>query len=81
MNYFQKYLVEEFSEDYSQGLISRRKALRLIAGVVGSTAGALAILAGCAPPPAVVATLAATNTAAPSATAQPATNTPVPHRR
>lgn len=51
MNYFQRYLVEEFAEDYSEGRISRRKALRLIASVTGSVVIANTILAACAPPP------------------------------
>ena len=28
MNYFQRYLAEEFAEDYQEGRISRRKALK-----------------------------------------------------
>ncbi|NLG99135.1 MAG: dienelactone hydrolase family protein [Chloroflexi bacterium] len=51
MNYFQRYLVEEFAEDYQEGRISRRKALKLIASVTGSAVIANSILAACAPPP------------------------------
>jgi len=51
MNEFQKYLVSEFAEDYSEGRITRRQALRLILGVTGSLAVANSILAACTPPP------------------------------
>lgn len=50
MNYFQKYLVEEFAEDYQEGHLSRREALKLIAGVTGNALLASTILASCAPP-------------------------------
>ena len=33
---FKGYLIEEFIEDYEEGSIQRREALKLIAGVVGS---------------------------------------------
>lgn len=49
MNYFQDYLVSEFAEDYQEGHISRRDALKLIASVTGSLLLANSILAGCAP--------------------------------
>src|SRR6266487_2336237 len=62
---FQKYLLDEFLEDYSEGRLSRREALKLLAGVMGSVGLASTLLAGCAPPPA--ATLSPT-TQAPSAT-------------
>ena len=51
MNYFQRYLAEEFAEDYSEGRLSRREALKLIAKVTGSVLVANSILAACAPPP------------------------------
>jgi carboxymethylenebutenolidase len=50
MNYFQKYLVEEFAEDYQEGHLTRREALKLIAGVTGNALLASSILAACAPP-------------------------------
>jgi carboxymethylenebutenolidase len=50
MNYFQRYLAEEFAEDYSEGRISRRKAMKLIASVTGSVVVANSMLAACAPP-------------------------------
>lgn len=49
MNDFQQYLVDEFAEDYQEGRISRREALRLIASVTGSIVVATTILAACAP--------------------------------
>lgn len=49
MNYFQRYLAEEFAEDYQEGRISRRKALKLIVSVTGSVVIANAILAACTP--------------------------------
>ena len=67
MNYFQKYLVEEFAEDYTEGLLSRRQALKLIASVTGSTLIASSILAACAPPPEAT----AISTATPENTPQP----------
>lgn len=50
MNLFQRYLADEFAEDYSEGRISRREALKLITSVTGSLLLANSILAGCAPP-------------------------------
>ncbi len=50
MNHFQRYLAEEFAEDFEEGRISRREALKLIASVTGSMLLANSILAGCTPP-------------------------------
>jgi carboxymethylenebutenolidase len=44
------YLVEEFVEDYQEGRMTRRDALKRIAGVVGSLMMAENLLAACAPP-------------------------------
>jgi carboxymethylenebutenolidase len=49
MNLFQRYLAEEFAEDYEEGRLSRREALKLIASVTGSLIAANSILASCAP--------------------------------
>ena len=49
MNIFQNYLVEEFAEDYQEGHLTRREALKLIAGVTGSLVVATTILSACAP--------------------------------
>lgn len=50
MNLFQKYLVEEFAEDYKEGHLTRREALKLIGSITGSMLIANSILAACAPP-------------------------------
>jgi carboxymethylenebutenolidase len=78
MNYFQKYLVDEFAEDYQEGLLTRRQALKLIASVTGSTLIASTILAACAPPPAEPGTPAAAPTTAPTDAPPPATAQPSP---
>ena len=46
---FKGYLIEEFIEDYEEGSLQRREALKLIAGVVGSVAIADSLLAACTP--------------------------------
>ena len=66
MNYFQKYLVEEFAEDYIEGLLSRRQALKLIASVTGSSIIASSILAACTPSPAGTGTAPAASTPTPT---------------
>ncbi len=50
MTDFKQYLLDEFVEDYQEGILSRREALKLIAGIMGSMALATALLAACAPP-------------------------------
>lgn len=50
MNLFQSYLVEEFAEEYQEGRISRREALKLIGSVMGSAVLASSFLAACASP-------------------------------
>jgi len=50
MNHFQRYLSDEFAEDYQEGRLSRRDALKLIASVTGNLILANSILAACAPP-------------------------------
>lgn len=51
MNTFQRYLVDEFAEDYQERRLTRRDALKLIASVTGSLVIAESILAACAPAP------------------------------
>lgn len=69
MNHLQKYLVDEFVEDYQEGLLSRRQALKRIAGITGM-AMAAQILAACGQPAqAPGATAAATEAAAAPTTA------------
>ncbi len=59
LNHLQRYLVEEYVEDYQERAMSRRQVLKYIAAVVGSFAVANTVLAGCAPMPAPAATTAA----------------------
>jgi carboxymethylenebutenolidase len=66
LNYLQRYLVEEYVEDFQEGLLTRRQALKSIAGVLGSAAAASALLSACTPVPAP----------APESAAAPATMTP-----
>src|SRR5438552_4957936 len=53
MNDLQRYLVEEFVEDYQRGRLSRRQALKLITGLTGSALASqiLQARAQSAPPP------------------------------
>lgn len=44
-----QYLIAEYTEDYRQGRITRRDALRRIAAITGSLALATTALAGCTP--------------------------------
>ncbi len=71
MNIFQRYLAEEFAEDYSEGRLSRREALKLIASVTGSVLAANSILAACASPPEATETGAASPTPEPLASDSP----------
>jgi carboxymethylenebutenolidase len=64
MNDFQRYLAEEFAEDYQAGRLTRRQALKLITSVTGSLVLANNFLAACAPPQ-------ATTTSAPTSTTPP----------
>ena len=64
-----QYLIDEFIEDYTHGQISRRQALKLLTGLVGS-ASAAALIAACSP------AIQPTPTNAPAPTAMPATNVP-----
>jgi carboxymethylenebutenolidase len=84
-----QYLVEEFVEEYQEGRMTRRDALKRIAGIVGGLTLAESLLAACAPaatpaptaPPAPTAAPTQAPTAAPTATTQPATPTAPPCRR
>ncbi|HKZ70290.1 MAG TPA: dienelactone hydrolase family protein [Anaerolineales bacterium] len=88
MNDFQQYLAGEFVEDYEEGRLTRREALKLIASVTGSLVLAQTMLAACAPPPTESPTSttapasptkpAATSTAQPAATEPSATATTAP---
>jgi carboxymethylenebutenolidase len=77
MNHMQRYLAEEFAEDYHAGRLSRRQALQLIAAFTGSLFLAGNFLAACAPPPAAAtATATATTDPTTGATLAPATAVP-----
>ena len=68
MTDFKRYLLDEFVEDYEEGTLSRREALKLIAGITGSLTIAGSILAACAPPAQPAPTIgAAATTALPTA--------------
>ena len=56
MNYFQRYLVDEFAEDYQEQRLTRRDAMKLIASVTGSLVVAESVLTACAPAPAAEST-------------------------
>jgi carboxymethylenebutenolidase len=72
MNIFQEYLAQEFAEDYQEGRITRRQALKLILSVTGSALIADTFLAACTPVQETsVAPSATTGVSAP-------TDTPVP---
>ncbi len=49
LNHLQRYLVEEAAEDFQHGQLTRRQALAMIAGVLGSLAAASTFLAACVP--------------------------------
>lgn len=68
MNSYQRYLVEEFAEEYQEGRMSRREALRLIASVLGGLALAQTFLAGCTPAATPAATAVSTPLPAPTDT-------------
>lgn len=72
MTDFKQYLLDEFVEDYQEGLLTRRDALKLIAGITGSMALATSLLAACAPPdqPAPTPTSAPNTAAAPTTVPQ-----------
>jgi carboxymethylenebutenolidase len=68
MTDFKQYLLDEFVEDYQEGLLTRRDALKLIAGVTGSVTLASSILAACTPPDQPATTIAPQSTREPTAT-------------
>ncbi len=50
MSDLKQYLIDEFVEDYEEGQLSRREALRRIAAITGSLVLANTILAACGTP-------------------------------
>ncbi|MBN1450487.1 MAG: dienelactone hydrolase family protein [Anaerolineales bacterium] len=77
MNTFQRYLVDEFAEDYQERRLTRRDALKLIASVTGSLLVAESILAACAPAPLAESKATQLTTSIPEATQPQATQEPV----
>ena len=76
MNLFQRYLAEEFAEDYEEGKLTRRDALKLIASVTGSLVVANSILAACLPPPESIETSGISPTGTASGETPPASDLP-----
>lgn len=66
MNTFQRYLAEEFAEDFHDGRLSRREALKLIASVTGSLILADSILVACAPASEIASTVVPAATTLPT---------------
>ncbi len=71
MTDFKQYLLDEFVEDYQEGLLTRRDALKLIAGITGSVTLASSILAACTPPDQPTTTIVPQSTLEPTATPVP----------
>jgi carboxymethylenebutenolidase len=71
LNHLQRYLVEEYVEDYQERALTRRQLLKYVAAVVGSLAVANTVLAACAPVPAAAPTATA-GASSPPATSEPA---------
>jgi carboxymethylenebutenolidase len=78
MNLFQRYLADEFAEDYEEGRLSRRDALKLILSVTGSLVAANSILAACTPPPESTETSVTSPTDAPTSEQPPASDSATP---
>jgi carboxymethylenebutenolidase len=87
LNHLQRYLVEEYVEDYQENALTRRQLLRYVAAVVGSLTVADTVLSACAPLPAAApaataevspAPVTAEPPIAPSATAAAPTTAPSP---
>ncbi len=83
LNQMQWYLGEEMIEDWQEGQLTRRKMLKRLIYITGSSAGAAALLSACgqpvtAPPPTAVPATAVPPTAAPAAKAPDATKAPAP---
>jgi carboxymethylenebutenolidase len=78
LNHMQRYLVEEYVEDYQERAMTRRQALKYIAAVVGSLAAANTVLAGCAPMPAAPPAAAPTPSSPPTVTERTVAASPTP---
>lgn len=81
LNTFQKYFVEEFYDDYREGLLSRREFIRRVAYITGSMAATVTTMSvlGCAASelPSPTEPIPAAETTATSPPPEP-TDTPVP---
>ena len=79
LNDMQLYLVDEFVEEYQEGHLSRREALRRIAAITGSLALATTILAACgaAEPTTGTATSTSASPSSAAASASPAASASV----
>jgi carboxymethylenebutenolidase len=77
MTDFKGYLLDEFVEDYQEGHLSRREALKLIAALTGSLALANTILAGCAPASQTTVTAAPTSASEPTTAPTPLATQPI----
>jgi carboxymethylenebutenolidase len=78
MNLFQRYLADEFAEDYEEGRLTRRDALKLIVSVTGSLVAANSILAGCIPLPDVAETDVVSPTDTQTPNSPPVSDSPTP---
>jgi carboxymethylenebutenolidase len=83
LNTFQKYFVEEFYDDYREGLLTRRAFIRRLAYITGSMAATVTMMSilGCNPSELPAPTEPMPSPAPPEPTATPspeATATPVP---
>lgn len=72
------YLVTEFVEDYHDGHITRREAIKKLAAIFGSATFASTFLAACAPTPTATPVPPTATQVPPTATRVPPTNTVVP---
>ncbi len=85
LNWMQRYLLEEYVEDYQEGALTRREALKYLTAVLGTAAAAATVLTACTPEAAPAGTAEATaagvggsGTARAVATAPRATRAPGP---
>ena len=60
LNWMQRYLVEEYVEDYQEGALTRREALKYLTAVLGTAAAAATVLTACTPEAAPAGTAEAT---------------------
>jgi carboxymethylenebutenolidase len=84
LNWLQRYLAEEYVEDYQEGALTRRQALKFISAVMGNEAEAKTLLSASEPPAPLVPTpeytraLANRLVLATTATSETPTPAPVP---